>query len=292
MLRGLKKFINTRLNIFSSEKVLSNKLFNFFGCQVLRILIYNFIVFFKRKFFFSGKYYSGITSQVNEIKNKGFLIFNNFLSDEEFEEVKNYFNKEVEKISSFTNDKYEKKFSISGMTIDRENIQNIKNPWYKIFLKKKELGRIIEVLVAKKISSMKDSSFYFEKLHRSGKKENLPNDPQNIFHRDTFYCSLKFIFLMDDVSSENGPFSYVEGSNKISKWKMEKEFLGSLKNEKNLRDEKLKFNEKKIKVFCQKKNTLILFDSSGFHKRLPTEINYERNTIRFTSREHPFSLSI
>ena len=246
----------------------------------------------KRKFFFSGKYYSGTTSQVNEIKNKGFLIFNNFLSDEEFEEAKIYFKRAVEKASLSTNDKYEKKFSISGMTIDKENIKNIKNPWYKIFLKKKELGKIIEVLVAKKLSSMKDSTFYFEKLHQSGKKENLPNDPQNVFHRDTFYCSLKFIYLMDDVSLENGPFSYVEETNKISKWKMKKEFLGSLKKEKNLRDEKLKFNEKKIKVFCQKKNTLILFDSSGFHKRLPTEINNERNTIRFTSREHPFSLAI
>ena len=147
MLTSLKKFINTRLNIFSSEKVLSNKLFNFFGCQVLRILIYNFIVFFKRKFFFSGKYYSGTTSQVNEIKNKGFLIFNNFLSDEEFEEAKIYFNKAVEKKSSFTNDKYEK--ISSGMTIDRENIQNIKNPWYKIFLKKKELGRIVKFWLQK-----------------------------------------------------------------------------------------------------------------------------------------------
>tara|TARA_B100000795_G_scaffold16376_1_gene10958 strand:+ start:1148 stop:2056 length:909 start_codon:yes stop_codon:yes gene_type:complete len=286
---------NSHVNIFSNEKVLKNRFFNFFGCQILRILIFRFILSIKRIFFFRNEDYKSVVTKVDELENKGYLIFDEFLKKEEFNKLKLYYQKNLENDVSSQEDRYRDRISISQRIANKQALNKIADPWYEIILKNNDLGKIIEFVTAKKLCNMKNSSIYFEKLFQTNDKKDLPQDPQNYFHRDTFYTSLKFIYYMDDILIEDGPFSYVEKSNKISKWKIKTEFFGSLKrNNKNLRETsvKLDFSKHKIMNFCLKENSLILVDVSGFHRRLPTKINKGRETIRFSSREHPFSLSI
>lgn len=43
------------------------------------------------------------------------------------------------------------------------------------------------------------------------------NDPQKLFHRDTFFSALKFWYFIDPVAAEDGPFEYVAGSHKLDR---------------------------------------------------------------------------
>lgn len=299
----LKKFIfnlrtinNNYINIFSDVKVLKNRIFNILGCQILRIFIFHIILRIKRKIFFQSNDYKKIISQVQELENKGYLIFENFLEKENFKNFKENFNAKLNIKNQNDNDKYKNQYSVSRLALNIENTNNLKDPWYKKILETKDLNRIIEYTTSKKLLNMKKTSIHLEKIFQTENKKSLPVDPNNYFHRDTFYRCLKFIYYMNEVSINDGPFSYIEKSNNISPWKIKVEYLASLRKKKNKninqKDISFDMNKFKIRDFCLRENSLILVDVSGFHRRLPTKINKSRETLRFSSREHPFSITI
>jgi uncharacterized surface anchored protein len=100
---------------------------------------------------------------------------------------------------------------------------------------------------------------------------------------------------MHDVTEEHGTLEYLAESHKIDFKKIKIEYLNSISSKFNPNVKHFPDLEKIYKqkiVFTCKKNTLLLFDVSGFHRRAKAHIGLNRDTIRMTFRFNPFSLIV
>jgi len=147
-------------------------------------------------------------------------------------------------------------------------------------------------------------------------------DIQCTMHVDTFHPCFKVFRYNNDVKLENGPYSYVLGTNKNSKEKLTLLYDLSMRRSHNLRFKKVTRNSNHIlwtdslrlattKDYCidtnqinkylssyglqketlitGKKGSVIITDTSGFHRRYPTTKGYVRDSSRLIlKRLNPF----
>ena len=126
-------------------------------------------------------------------------------------------------------------------------------------------------------------------------------DPQKFFHSDTFHPTMKAWLFLEDVPLEKGPFNYVPGSNRLNWKRIRWEYRKSLVAAK-LKDgysEKGSFRASeadlkqmglgKAKEFAVAKNTLVIGNTHGFHRRGDCSGKGTRLEIYCSSRVNPFS---
>ena len=285
----IKKEFNKKFGVFSSQKVLKNRLLNLLGFQVFRLLLSN-LFYYVRSIFFKSKLDKN-NDNYKFLKKNGYLILENFLSYEDFNNLNNFFNSEMLKTKV---DNYENRFSLSMFKAGECSFEN---SLYPQFFNNSFFLNIFESYFGKKMKNS-ISSIHMEKIVNTGKKDELKDDPQKYFHRDTFYGGMKGIFFLTDVTHNHGTLEYIPKSHITDLKKMKLEYLNSISSQssQNVRDENSiltskTYDEKPIEFLC-KKNTLLLFDVSGFHRRVKAKSGCERNTIRIGYRIHPFSLLI
>ena len=143
----------------------------------------------------------------------------------------------------------------------------------------------------------------FEKFDRIRYQNitNTENDVQTLWHIDTFHSTIKWWFYLEDVNTDNGCFNYYKTSNIPSQNKLNylkyktNEVISNLKNEYTDNKDrtinswemlnangsyrcscntefenevsKYNYNKELIKKCIGPKNTLLIADTSGFHKR-------------------------
>jgi len=147
-------------------------------------------------------------------------------------------------------------------------------------------------------------------------------DIQYTMHVDTFHPCFKVFRYNNDIELEHGPYSYVLGSNKNSKEKLTLLYELSTRRTRNLTLENVtrnsnhilwtdslrlattedycidtnKINQylssyglKKETPITGKKGSIIITDTSGFHRRYPTTKDYVRHSSRLIlKRPNPF----
>lgn len=137
--------------------------------------------------------------------------------------------------------------------------------------------------------------------------ENIKNkyceggkDPQKTLHADTFHPTMKCWFFIDDVAEEAGPFNYVPESNRLSWKRLKWQYRMSLnaESEKNTyhangstrySEEDLKeLGLPQIRAFAVKKNTLVIANTFGIHRRGDSLEKSTRLAIWGDSRTNPF----
>lgn len=97
----------------------------------------------------------------------------------------------------------------------------------------------------------------------------------NGWHRDAFAKQFKAMLYLSDVSNENGPFQYVEGTNNYNDMKELTAYCGTSKLSKRFSPAQTagylreKCIEDRLRTFTGRAGTLILFDSSGLHRGMP-----------------------
>jgi len=285
----IKNKFNKKFGVFSLQKVLKNRILNLLGFQVFRLLLSN-LFYYIRSIFFKSKLDKN-NENYKFLKKNGYLILENFLSYEDFNNLNDFFNSEMLKTKA---DNYENRFSLSMFKAGECSFEN---SLYPQFLNDSFFSNIFESYFGKKTKNS-ISSIHMEKIVNTGKKEELKEDPQKYFHRDTFYGGLKGIFFLTDVTPNHGTLEFIPKSHIPDLKKIKLEYLNSISSQcsQNVRDGTsvsiLKsYDDKPIEFLC-KKNTLLLFDVSGFHRRVKAKSGYERNTIRIGYRIHPFSLLI
>lgn len=123
------------------------------------------------------------------------------------------------------------------------------------------------------------------------------NDVQTVLHADRHYRTVKMFFTVSDHTAENGAFWYSPGSHVMdeTRVKFEKEFSYRAALEKVERrdaiDSRLFESGRSVihpelgrrfppRQICAKKNTLIIADVSGFHKRGLIAEGNSRETLR------------
>ena len=125
-------------------------------------------------------------------------------------------------------------------------------------------------------------------------------DPQKSFHDDTFHPSMKCWLFIDDVDQSSGPFTFVPGSHKISWKRLKWHYRMSIEakdasNHLHARGS-TRFSESDLKelglpdahAFTVKKNTLVLVNVFGIHRRGDSTEKSTRLAIWGDSRTNPF----
>ena len=275
--------------IFSGEKCLDNKILNIFGVQSFRYLLSKFL--YVLKFFIIGK------KTFIKIFNQGFDFETNFLNKDEFEKIRSEYYKAIndQKYSKIiTQENRDESIEMTSVQIN-ENLKldypylyNLKhNAKIKDFFSKCEQKENINIYIS---------------LERIKTINDLNVDNQKKYHFDTFYSTFKAWLYIDDVNLDDGPFYYVKNSHRLSikrffvEWlfsiiySFNKNIDGSFRYGNSLKNQK-KLNEVAHK-FAYKKNTFIMANTHGLHRRGDSKVNSTRDCIFFYSRENPFKIII
>jgi hypothetical protein len=119
-------------------------------------------------------------------------------------------------------------------------------------------------------------------------------DPQSQLHSDIFFNSHKVWLFLDDVNAEDGPFAYVKQSHRLSLNALRAIYRESCRrdpaSDRSRRigqDEQRRMNVSELIVTCPR-NTLLIANVCGYHRRLPGEAGRHRRALSLSLRCNPF----
>lgn len=132
-------------------------------------------------------------------------------------------------------------------------------------------------------------------------RHKAPPDPQEALHADTFHATVKAWFFLTDVAADEGPFTYVPGSHRLTParidWERERSLeaaagrldrlsiRGSLRI---AREELAGLGLPEPRALAVPANTLVVADTHGFHARGPSVRPSTRVEIWAYGRRNPF----
>ncbi len=276
--------IFTTAKSFRDNPILGSRLANRLGLHVIRILISHGIMRFRMlllSFPISAEDKKMYFSQ-------GFLIKENFLPEEDFEKVE-------QEAKSF---KGEVREARQGDTLTHRAVLSpealVDNPNLEQFLYSKDLLQFLKFTSG----HLRAPFYYLENI--KNKYISGATDPQKHFHHDTFHPSMKCWYFIDDVEEGMGPFTYIPESHKLTWKRIKWEYKMSLiaKEHKNVLHGKgsTRYTDKDLKAlglgephaFTAKKNTLVIANVFGIHRRGDSENKSTRLALWGDSRTNPF----
>ena len=124
-------------------------------------------------------------------------------------------------------------------------------------------------------------------------EDNGREDPETVLHEDTFHNTHKAWLYISDVEYSNAPFVYVKESHKndvTERYKRAYEYSCREERIHSRRIDLQELDELNLKEtsFLAKKNTLVLANTLGFHKRLRGTPGHNRVALAFSARFNPF----
>jgi hypothetical protein len=125
-------------------------------------------------------------------------------------------------------------------------------------------------------------------------------DPQTVLHSDTFHPTAKAWLFLDDVREHDGPFAYVPGSHRLTPnrlaWEREQSLSAARSSDRMHSEGSFRATEADLATMDLPPpltmkvpaNTLIVADTSGFHRRTPSPRPTRRVELYATLRRAPF----
>ena len=148
------------------------------------------------------------------------------------------------------------------------------------------------------VGSFKRRPHLFVQTVFSRVRENAPPDVQSFFHSDTFHPTVKAWFYLEDVATN--PLTYVPGSHVANRrrlaWERRVSITAADSPEPLTAEGSLRVSDAEIRRMGYPEplalqvgaNTLIVADTSGFHKRAASATQTMRVSIWAYSRSNPF----
>lgn len=230
---------------------------NFFGYSVIKSVF--FFIFEKIKKIKKPNLDNTYLKIISDLEKNGFVIINNFLEQDDFislnDEINNF-----AKANSFNS---LETFSLPLMTMLENKIKS--DILKKYFYKESELYKLICYL------SGINSNFLptIEYNYLKSKKNYLEGyeDGQHHLHYDVTYSSFKAILYMDDTYRNNGAFEYLRGSHKFTLKRLGLEYLNSITKKREKLSNMVKKDLSNIVSIEGKRNSLIIMNAKGMHRR-------------------------
>jgi len=128
-----------------------------------------------------------------------------------------------------------------------------------------------------------------------------PADPQKNLHSDTFHPTMKSWYFLDDCSADNGPFTYLPGSQRLTlarlKWEYRKSITISQQGDKYSSNGSFRATPEDLASMgfgdpiglSVPANTLVIANTHGFHRRGDAAKRSMRTEIWSISRSNPFN---
>ncbi|WP_158601879.1 phytanoyl-CoA dioxygenase family protein [Pararobbsia silviterrae] len=130
--------------------------------------------------------------------------------------------------------------------------------------------------------------------------KDAPPDVQSFFHSDTFHPTVKAWLYLDDVDPASCPFTYVPGSHLANRrrlaWERRVSFDAATSADPLTAEGSLRVTEAELArlgyappvSLAVGANSLVIADTSGFHKRATSADQARRISIWAYSRSNPF----
>jgi hypothetical protein len=120
-------------------------------------------------------------------------------------------------------------------------------------------------------------------------------DPESELHSDVWFTTHKVWLYVDDVGMEHGPLAYVKGSHRLSAVQLSYLYGESWKRDRNANpsrrissSEADRVGAKESVVTCAK-NTLVIVNTCGYHRRLAGHVGSKRHAVHLFLRANPFA---
>lgn len=280
------------LAIFTTSKSFSNpvigsRLLNRLGLHVARMVVAYWVYRIRQFLLFSS-----LNKEDRESFDRdGYLLKSNFLPSDQYEEL-------MKQIHEYDGNARE---VTEGDTLTRRLLLSHKTsihfPAYEELTKQREYRQLL-AYTSGRIES--PSTFLELIIHGVA---NGSSDPQKDLHKDTFHPTMKAWLFLEDVSSENGPFHYVPGSHHLTWKRIKWEYRESIRrcngsgSKQKVKGGAFRATEEDARAlgltepvaFAVKKNTLVIADTMGFHKRGSADQGKQRLSLWVISRVNPFN---
>ena len=277
--------IFTGAKSFTANPIIGNRILNLLGLHVCRVMLAAAVARF-RYLCLCGFVPA---DQRGAYHRDGFIVLKNYLSQEQFESL----NAEVSSL------KGEVRQCVQGDALTQRILLTDKTlasmPTCSQVLANPALMKLFKYTSAKNTSPI----FYVQSV-----KSNVVQgaaDPQRTLHSDTFHVTMKGWLFLDDVSSRNGPFTYVAGSHRLTAKRLLWEYKNSVKGSElpnsyaargSLRVSDSDLNTLGLPqptAFEVPANTLVIANTNGFHRRGAASEVSNRMEIWAYSRTNPFN---
>jgi hypothetical protein len=269
--------------LFSRDKVIDSTLLNMMGAQVFRTLVAR-VVYHARRVEVPEE----VANEVAELKREGMVIVRDFLSPEHFDRVRAecaWLDRQQDQIETFRH---------GPTTLEAIAIRNFSErvlPSIYGFYNDPRLHGIVTAAEQRPVN-----------LTEAGEREYLTHgesggdaDPQTELHSDIFFNTHKAWFYLDDVRTEDGPLAYVKGSHRLTlarlgfvyrdSWKREP---GSDPSRRISPEEQRRCDADETVVTCAR-NTLVVVNTCGYHRRLQGRPGRKRYALHLSVRGNPFA---
>jgi hypothetical protein len=271
---------------FADNPIIGSRQFNAWGLHVRRLKLAQALAAFRRR---------RLAALVSEADRQayhrdGFVIRENFLSDEMFQRLRN---------EIFENDWDVREMRQGNAVTRRVPLDHAElrtgKPVLADFIRNPEVLGLTQYAA----STGGNPVFSLQAIFAGDDKGSA--DPQTTFHADTFQPNSKAWFFLHDVGIDDGPFAYVPGSNRLDEARLAWEYEQSLVAAKHpvvyhargsfraSPDDLQRMGLPEPKRMVVKANTLVVGDTFGFHARTASPKQTTRIEIYASLRRNPFN---
>ncbi len=278
--------LGTQEKNFKANPILGSKLLNKLGLHILRVLLAHSAAHVR--WFLLRRHMPKPFRKA--FHNQGYVAIEDFISPEEVAKIRAdvfAYSGEVRQMTQ--GDTATQRFLLDTSTLD-------KAPSIKAITENKDFRNFLSYTAGKATLPM----LYIQRIRNGFRAEKA--DPQKNMHSDTFHPTMKAWLFLEDVTEEKGPFTYVAGSNRLTKkrllWEYRKSTGAAQMNDKYSEKGSLRAGPEDLKEMglpepkgiTAKAGTLVIANTNGFHGRGQAEAGASRMEIWAYSRHNPFNI--
>lgn len=274
----------TTAKAFNQNPIIGSHTLNRMGLHVLRVLISHGIM--GARMWLLG---IGLPREDRQFFRKnGYLLKTDFLEDELFQQLK----QEAQNYSGETREGRQGNTLTHRAVLFPEARQSV--PAIDSLLSSSNFRKLCRYTTG----CFRAPFFYIENVKNHHTKGG--QDPQKRFHTDTFHPTMKCWFFIDEVTAENGPFTFIPTSNRLTFARLKSEYQKSVigKDQENsyARKGSMRYTDEELAalnlpeplLFTVQPNTLVIANTFGIHKRSESGKS-TRLSIYGDSRTNPFN---
>jgi len=276
--------IQPLIRFFSGDKILNSRPMNYLGAQVMRALLARSM--FKLR---TNPVPSELQTLGAELQRDGLVILRDFLPTEEFRVVHGEAFGLLRDPESKIKTLHHGPNNLNLISLTEGDYARL--PAIGKFYQDPRLVGLMQI-GEKRALTQQSGSRALENLVQGPKGEI--EDPESDLHSDIFFNTHKAWLYLEDVQMENGPLVAVKGSHRLSMGQLGYLYQESTSNNKGSRRitpeelTKLGMNET---IMTVPKNTLVIANTCGYHRRIRGEPGKERFALHWTMRANPFRIT-
>lgn len=264
--------------IFSPDKLVDSRTLNLAGIQIPRILIARLLARVQNRSFSDD-----IREKVEDLRHDGIIVWTDFLPEAEFQKLTEEIRTQLPDFSeSASSSSAYPEYWNSGMA----GFSASRLPQVNKFFENSKLLSTLEVAANRPLNNLAQYTSIQLLFHEPY------GSSQTTLHSDIWFSAYKVWFFLDDVKTEDGPFVYVKGSHRLTATQLSYVYRSCRK--KNAEGSRLISSEELTRqgleetaITCSR-NTLVIANTSGYHRRLPRDPGARRLSLHMSLRFHPF----